>query len=62
MGVEIDPNAIEILQENCADFEVAVDVINCDVEKLRLRDRPFDTIIMNPPFGTKTQGIGIRVR
>ncbi|CAG9823176.1 unnamed protein product [Phaedon cochleariae] len=55
-GFEIDEDAIEIFQENCQDHELTnIEVIQCDV----LKDIPsrfnkaFDTVLMNPPFGTK---------
>ena len=56
VGLEIDPDAIEICQENISDFEIDnIDIIQTDVSK----DVPpqmakkFDTVILNPPFGTK---------
>ena len=33
------------------------EVVNCDVSKLRLREKMFDLVVMNPPFGTKEEGI-----
>lgn len=55
VGFDIDPDAIEIAQENCETFEVDIDYINNDLTTANL-DRfkgTLDTIIMNPPFGTK---------
>ncbi|KAL7305772.1 hypothetical protein TKK_0002022 [Trichogramma kaykai] len=52
---EIDQNAIDTILENCEDEEVALDIINCDVIKLLPGrfEKHFDTVVMNPPFGTK---------
>eukprot|EP00026_Physarum_polycephalum_P006557 Phypoly_transcript_06605.p2 GENE.Phypoly_transcript_06605~~Phypoly_transcript_06605.p2 ORF type:complete len:207 (-),score=42.01 Phypoly_transcript_06605:60-680(-) len=57
VGFDIDPSALAIAQENCKEFEVEIDYIITNVEKLNIRAPLFDTIIMNPPFGTKIKGI-----
>lgn len=55
VGFEIDPDALEILSNNCNEIDLNVEAVQCDV----LRYLPgkfekyFDTVIMNPPFGTK---------
>ncbi|XP_023313135.1 methyltransferase-like protein 5 [Anoplophora glabripennis] len=55
-GFEIDSDALDIFSENVDDHELTnVDAVQCDV----LKDIPnrfvkvFDTVLMNPPFGTK---------
>uniref|UniRef100_A0A4W3ID08 Methyltransferase-like protein 5 n=1 Tax=Callorhinchus milii TaxID=7868 RepID=A0A4W3ID08_CALMI len=56
VGFDIDEDALEIFNKNAEEFELAnVDMIQCDVcsstdGKLT---KAFDTVIMNPPFGTK---------
>lgn len=57
-GFELDLDAIEIYQENNEMHEMNnIEVICCDIIKQRaLMKRfykQFDTVIMNPPFGTK---------
>jgi predicted RNA methylase len=55
VGFDIDPDAIKIAQENSEAFEVDIDFVNTDLSIATL-DRfqgKLDTIIMNPPFGTK---------
>ncbi|KAI8646328.1 S-adenosyl-L-methionine-dependent methyltransferase [Parasitella parasitica] len=55
VGFDIDPDAIQIAQENSETFEVDIDFVNTDLSVATL-DRfkgKLDTIIMNPPFGTK---------
>ncbi|XP_058127067.1 rRNA N6-adenosine-methyltransferase METTL5 [Anopheles ziemanni] len=61
IGIEIDPDAIENFRSNYEEFEMCnVDCVQADV--LRLGEmcgpRTFDTVLMNPPFGTK-QNSGI---
>ncbi|KAJ8921560.1 hypothetical protein NQ315_010465 [Exocentrus adspersus] len=59
VGFEIDSDALDIFSDNISDHELTnVDAIQCNV----LKDIPiqyvkfgkvFDTVLMNPPFGTK---------
>ncbi|CEG77415.1 hypothetical protein RMATCC62417_12172 [Rhizopus microsporus] len=55
VGFDIDPDAIRIAQENCEQFDVVVDFVNTDLIQANLErfQGKLDTIIMNPPFGTK---------
>lgn len=55
VGFDIDPDAIKIAQENSGQFEVPIDFVNTDLLKANLErfQGKLDTIIMNPPFGTK---------
>ncbi|KAJ8984226.1 hypothetical protein NQ317_007458 [Molorchus minor] len=56
IGFEIDSDALDIFTENIIDHELTnVDAVQCDVLKhLPNRfDKTFDTVLMNPPFGTK---------
>ena len=59
VGFEIDEEALTIAKNNADEMEVAsVDFLQCDVlndlssENCRFH-KAFDTVIMNPPFGTK---------
>ncbi|CAG9856432.1 unnamed protein product [Phyllotreta striolata] len=56
VGFEIDEDAIKICQENVIEHEISnIDLVQCDVLKYapsRFNDC-FDTVLMNPPFGTK---------
>ncbi|OAD79615.1 hypothetical protein PHYBLDRAFT_14652 [Phycomyces blakesleeanus NRRL 1555(-)] len=59
IGFDIDPDAVAIAQENCDQFDISMDFVLTDLTQARL-DRfkgQIDTIIMNPPFGTKTKGV-----
>ena len=55
VGFDIDAEALEIFNSNLEDFELTnVDVVQCDVSSLPdSMSETFDTVIMNPPFGTK---------
>jgi predicted RNA methylase len=49
-GVDIDPAAIEVARENSHAANADVDWIAGDIDAVRGK---FETVIMNPPFGTK---------
>jgi predicted RNA methylase len=55
VGFDIDPDAIKVAQENSETFEVDIDFVNTDLTVATLDGfkGKLDTIIMNPPFGTK---------
>ncbi|XP_044261727.1 rRNA N6-adenosine-methyltransferase METTL5 [Tribolium madens] len=56
IGFEIDEDALETFQENVEDQDVSnIDCVQCDVIKMMPNrfHKMFDTVIMNPPFGTK---------
>lgn len=54
-GVEKDPNAIAVAQENAALLGADVDFIAADILDKTLPEKigPCDTVIMNPPFGAQ---------
>ncbi len=49
LGIDIDKRVISLARENASKTGADVDWINGDVESVRGR---FDTVIMNPPYGT----------
>nr|CAG4637295.1 EOG090X0BVL [Ceriodaphnia reticulata]SVE73150.1 EOG090X0BVL [Ceriodaphnia reticulata] len=57
LGVDVDEEALQISTSNINQFELTdIDLIQCDVKDLPSvleRKAKFDTVIMNPPFGTK---------
>lgn len=56
VGFDIDVDALEIFRRNAEDFEISnVDLVQCDMCMLEAEGyaNRFDTVIMNPPFGTK---------
>lgn len=54
-GFDIDMDALELFQENIAEFDIDnVDIVQCDVKHISdVCGTKFDTVFMNPPFGTK---------
>ncbi|KAL5274174.1 METTL5 family protein [Megaselia abdita] len=65
IGFELDIDAIDIFRRNVTEMELpSVDCIQCDVLKDIENSRfvnNFDTVILNPPFGTKNNtGMDIR--
>jgi len=50
VGVDIDTTVIKVARRNAQKLSVDVEWVIADIEAIK---GPFDTIIMNPPFGTK---------
>lgn len=59
VGFDIDPAALLVAKNNIEEMEIlSVDFVHCDVlSELTFEgsswEKSFDTVIMNPPFGTK---------
>jgi len=55
LGFDVDPDALQLMSENVEDFEMDnLDAINIDVKNIGDGwHKKFDTVVMNPPFGTK---------
>lgn len=59
VGFELDREAIAVAKNNVDEMEISsVDLVQCDVlseltEEGSLWHKAFDTVLMNPPFGTK---------
>ena len=59
VGFDIDSDALGIASANFSDFDLGnVELVQCDVAQLtscssHRWSKVFDTVIMNPPFGTK---------
>lgn len=59
VGFEIDPEALAVAKNNIEEMEVFnIDFVQCDVlsdlaVEGSLWHKAFDTVLMNPPFGTK---------
>jgi len=54
-GFDVDSDALDLFSENLSGFEIDnVDLINMDVKNIGPGwENRFDTVVMNPPFGTK---------
>ncbi|XP_059503244.1 rRNA N6-adenosine-methyltransferase METTL5 isoform X2 [Stegostoma tigrinum] len=60
VGFDIDEGALNIFTRNAEELELAnVDMVQCDICSIMTGklSKTFDTIIMNPPFGTKHKGV-----
>ena len=57
IGFDVDSDALEIASRNVAEFELqSCELVQCDVRQISQCykwTKGFDTIVMNPPFGTK---------
>jgi predicted RNA methylase len=56
VGVDLDDGALEIASCNIDEMDLGetIDLIHCDVAELSLKK--FDTVVTNPPFGTRSKG------
>ena len=64
VGVDADADALAIAQANISDLDVeeVMDIMQCDVGSLPLKPKTcglVDSVIMNPPFGTRNKGIDV---
>ncbi len=64
LGIDADEDALVIARENveALDVEHCVDLICCDVCSLAIHNSGksfIDTVVMNPPFGTRNKGIDV---
>ncbi|KAM1046916.1 hypothetical protein ACFX13_026952 [Malus domestica] len=56
IGIDIDAQSLEIAAENAEDLELDMDFIQCNIKNLGWRASVVDTVVMNPPFGTRNKG------
>ncbi|KAK1288790.1 hypothetical protein QJS10_CPB19g01538 [Acorus calamus] len=56
IGVDVDPQSLDIASINAAELEVDLDLIWCNIKNLELGGQLVDTVVMNPPFGTRRKG------
>uniref|UniRef100_A0A2N9GT71 Methyltransferase-like protein 5 n=1 Tax=Fagus sylvatica TaxID=28930 RepID=A0A2N9GT71_FAGSY len=56
IGIDIDSQSLEIASLNAEDLELDINFIQCDVKNLGWRGQTVDTVVMNPPFGTRIKG------
>lgn len=52
VGIDLDPGAVRVAGENASSLGVTVELVEGDVSSLA---GPFDTVLMNPPFGAQTR-------
>mmetsp|Transcript_42071 Transcript_42071/g.61900 ORF Transcript_42071/g.61900 Transcript_42071/m.61900 type:complete len:236 (-) Transcript_42071:132-839(-) len=58
LGIDVDPGALATAAENLrvVEAEEEMELLHSNVEHISLRPGSFDTVVMNPPFGTRTSG------
>ncbi|KAG1330416.1 methyltransferase-like protein 5 [Cocos nucifera] len=56
IGIDVESQSLEIASKNAADLELDIDFIWCDIKNLGWRDQLVNTVVMNPPFGTRKKG------
>ncbi|KAL6560966.1 hypothetical protein OROHE_006143 [Orobanche hederae] len=56
VGFDIETESIEIASSNADELEVDMDFVQCNIKNLILPDGAIDTVVMNPPFGTRKKG------
>lgn len=62
LGVELDEKYVFVAKDQ---LEQKVeggnfDLINANVAQLKFREKQVDLVVMNPPFGTKQEGIDMK--
>ncbi|KAL9324652.1 hypothetical protein ACSQ67_009509 [Phaseolus vulgaris] len=56
LSIDIDPESLEIASLNAEELELDIDFIQSNILDLGWRGPIVDTVIMNPPFGTRKVG------
>ncbi|XP_010526455.1 PREDICTED: methyltransferase-like protein 5 [Tarenaya hassleriana] len=56
IGFDVDPDSLETAILNAEELELDIDFIQCDITSLKLKGQLVDTVVMNPPFGTRKKG------
>src|SRR2546428_8244484 len=51
VGVDVDEQSLALAKENAETAGVEVEWVQSEIEKI---NRRFDTVMMNPPYGTRT--------
>ncbi|KAJ8644799.1 hypothetical protein MRB53_006547 [Persea americana] len=56
VGIDIDSQSLETASLNASDLELDLNLIWCDIKNLKWKGKMVDTVVMNPPFGTRKKG------
>nr|GMD96525.1 methyltransferase-like protein 5 [Ipomoea batatas] len=56
IGLDIDTESLEIAATNADELEVDMEFVQCDIRNLQWKGQIVDTVVMNPPFGTRKKG------
>lgn len=64
LALDVDSDALDTAISNCEQFEdpLPIEFVHCDVATLpaRVARLVADTVVMNPPFGTKRKGVDMQ--
>ncbi|CAI0628782.1 unnamed protein product [Linum tenue] len=55
-GIDVDSESLEMATANAEDLELDIEFVQCDIRNLGWRGSSVDTVVMNPPFGTRRKG------
>ncbi|XP_011620577.1 methyltransferase-like protein 5 isoform X2 [Amborella trichopoda] len=56
IGIDVDSQSLETALSNAEEFELDMDLVQCDISSLSWKGAKVDTVVMNPPFGTRRKG------
>ncbi|KAL6224053.1 hypothetical protein ACLB2K_002909 [Fragaria x ananassa] len=56
IGIDVDPESLELASLNAEELELDIEYIQGNIKNLGWRAEVVDTVIMNPPFGTRQKG------
>ncbi|KAJ0638199.1 putative DNA methylase, N-6 adenine-specific, S-adenosyl-L-methionine-dependent methyltransferase [Helianthus annuus] len=56
IGIDVDDESLEIASVNADELEVELELIQSEIKNLPWRGQIVDTVVMNPPFGTRKKG------
>ncbi|XP_004287444.1 PREDICTED: methyltransferase-like protein 5 [Fragaria vesca subsp. vesca] len=56
IGIDVDPESLEVASLNAEELELDIEYIQGNIKNLGWRAEVVDTVVMNPPFGTRQKG------
>ncbi|KAL6226523.1 hypothetical protein ACLB2K_000485 [Fragaria x ananassa] len=56
IGIDVDPESLELASLNAEELELDIEYIQGNIKNLGWRAEVVDTVVMNPPFGTRQKG------
>ncbi|KAH9606238.1 hypothetical protein KSS87_022947 [Heliosperma pusillum] len=56
VGFDVDAESLEIAALNAEELELDINFVQSDIQNVECRGKVIDTVVMNPPFGTRKKG------
>lgn len=56
IGMDIDVEALDLAKSNSLELDVEMDLIQANLAEFVFKGWTVDTVVMNPPFGTRNKG------